>query len=71
MLPYAFIPSHTLSYAFIRFHALFICYRMLLYALRAKVSENKKSAGHTFTGFYLRKPVKTKFLKNPHGVLHI
>ena len=32
---------------------------MLLYALRAKVSENKKSAGHMFTGFYLRKPVKT------------
>ena len=67
-LSYAFICVHTLPYAFIHFYTLSKCFGMLLYALihvlwalKAKVSPNnnkKLTAGHMFTGFSLRKPVK-------------
>ena len=46
-----------LSYAFITLlHAkdAFICFRKL----KCQNNNKKKTAGHVFTGFYLRKPVK-------------
>ena len=46
-------------------------FAMLLYALIHKLSPkiNNKTAGHVFTGFTLRKPVKTA--KTFHNTLHI
>ena len=58
MFLHAFMRFHMLSQAFICFYML---YMLLKLYKQAKVSD-KKSAGHMFTGFYLRKPVKNAIL---------